>query len=200
MKSGMPKVLHTDRRPAAARPRPGGRRRPRSGLHDRRRRPSGRTSFKAALRSRPDARLRGPGAAAGHRPRPAAGRPGSAAGRHGAAAVRRRAAADARPRSRRWSARIRAGAAATVLTARRPPYGYGRIVRAPATSCESSRSGTRRRRSARSGKSTRHLRVRARPAVRRASRASRRDNAQGEYYLPDLVAHLPAARARRRRP
>ena len=39
----------------------------------------------------------------------------------------------------------------------------------------------------------RHLRVRPRTAVRRAAPALATDNAQGEYYLTDLVAGLPAA-------
>ena len=69
------------------------------------------------------------------------------------------------------------------------PYGYGRIVRTTGKDHRaSSKSATPRRRSGRSGKSTRGIYVfdSGRCSTRSAGIAS--ENAQGEYYLTDLVS------------
>ena len=82
------------------------------------------------------------------------------------------------------------GAAATVLTARVDrPHGYGRIV---ATS-DGAHRGHRRGQGRDAGRAARSTRSTAASTPSRWSRCSRRcesigaANAQGEYYLPDLV-------------
>ena len=106
---------------------------------------------------------------------------------HAGAAVRRRAAAVARNAAKRWSIATTArGAAATVVTAVvDDPHGYGRIVRSGeqiARIVEERDATPGRARDSRN--QLRHLRVRARRAVRRGARHRRRERAAASTTCP----------------
>ena len=119
--------------------------------------------------------------------------------------------ADDARRARRACAR--AGTLGAADGARAPiPPGSGASCATPTGACaRSSRSATRRRRSARSARSTPACMAAPTALLRRwVARARRRDNAQGEFYLTDIVAmavaegvpvgaHVARRRARRAR-
>ena len=93
------------------------------------------------------------------------------------------------------------GAAATMATMELDdPRGYGRVVRASDGSVERVVETKARRRDARGAGHPRgqhrHLRFDGGDLARRARVSSTSDNAQGEYYLPDV---LPLLRADGRR-
>ena len=145
-----------------------------------------------ALRRAARRPVRGAGAAAGHRARAAADR--ARAARHDTGTVVLLSGdvplLTAPSRCRAWSRRTRGRAAATVLTAVvERPYGYGRIVRSQGRITriveERDASPAQRADPARSIPASTPSRS-SRSSTR--SRRSARDNAQGEYYLPDLIA------------
>ena len=102
-----------------------------------------------------------------------------------------------RPPSPAWSTpTARPDAAATLLTARlADPTGYGRVVRGKDDRVGADRRAGRRHRraSARSTRSTRRSTASAAAVLAPALRRLSPDNAQGEYYLTDVVEVLPDA-------
>ena len=187
---GAPQSAASRGRRADDRARPRGRAGAAAALGDGRRRPSGRRRKVCAVGAA-RSHLCGPGATARHGPRPADGRARPAAGRRGTVILLSGDVPLLTPKTLQalLDRHHSTGAAATVLTAVvEAPHGYGRIVRSGEQIARivEERDATPAERDIREINSG--IYAFALEGLFDAVRGIATENAQREYYLPDLVA------------